>query len=274
MAAAVSIGEFSRLTHISVKALRHYHDVGVLIPARVDGQSKYRSYELTQLGDAHLVRRLRELDMPLDAVRIVLAATSKRERDDAIALHLEHMERQLTRTREMVASLRILLAGPLDDQEISLRTVAAMTALSISAIVSPVDIEVWSQRTFGQLAGLAASYDLAMNGESGSLFGTSFFEEEQGPVTAFVGLESMTIDLSKALPSGCAIEAIAGGQYAVAVHRGPYRDLDCTYGTVGSYVNTHYVTAFAPIRERYLVGSDVASDPADFRTEVMWPVSC
>jgi MerR family regulatory protein len=32
----VPIGEFARLTHLSVKALRHYHDRDILVPAEVD----------------------------------------------------------------------------------------------------------------------------------------------------------------------------------------------------------------------------------------------
>ena len=41
----LNIGEFSRMTHLSVKALRHYHDVGVLEPATIDPHSGYRSYD-------------------------------------------------------------------------------------------------------------------------------------------------------------------------------------------------------------------------------------
>jgi DNA-binding transcriptional MerR regulator len=42
MAALPSIGEFSRLTHVSVKALRHYHDLDLLCPARIDPGGGYR----------------------------------------------------------------------------------------------------------------------------------------------------------------------------------------------------------------------------------------
>ena len=64
--ATLSIGEFSKLTHLSVKALRHYHDVGLLVPAAVDRGSRYRRYDAAQARDAQLIRRLRALDMPID----------------------------------------------------------------------------------------------------------------------------------------------------------------------------------------------------------------
>ena len=69
MSASVAIGEFSRLTHLTVKTLRHYHQQGLLVPYAVDGQSGYRRYSLDQVPAALLIGRLRALDMPLADVR-------------------------------------------------------------------------------------------------------------------------------------------------------------------------------------------------------------
>ena len=68
----VSIGEFSRRSRLSVKALRLYADLGVLIPARVDEASGYRFYTVAQLDDARLVAMLRQLELPLASVKELL----------------------------------------------------------------------------------------------------------------------------------------------------------------------------------------------------------
>ena len=99
VSATLSIGEFSRLTHLSVKALRHYHEVGLLVPAAIDTESRYRRYDAMQAGDAQLIRRLRALDMPIDEIRFVIAATDGAARDTAIAGHLARMEGELARTQ-------------------------------------------------------------------------------------------------------------------------------------------------------------------------------
>jgi DNA-binding transcriptional MerR regulator/effector-binding domain-containing protein len=65
----VPIGTFARATRLTVKALRHYHEVGVLVPARVDPSTRYRYYRWSQLPDALCVSMLRELDIPLERVR-------------------------------------------------------------------------------------------------------------------------------------------------------------------------------------------------------------
>ena len=69
----ISIGEFARRSRLSLKALRLYDKRGVLVPARVDQASGYRYYDTAQLDDARLVVMLRELQVPLKAVRELLA---------------------------------------------------------------------------------------------------------------------------------------------------------------------------------------------------------
>src|SRR5215467_246001 len=88
----LSIGEFSKLTHLPVKTLRHYHEVGVLVPEAVDESSGYRRYGVDQVEPAHLVRRLRAIDMPLPEVRAALLAPDDAERDRLVLQYLRRME--------------------------------------------------------------------------------------------------------------------------------------------------------------------------------------
>ena len=60
MQVQLAIGDFSRMTYLSVKALRHYHDVGILEPAQVDPASGYRSYDASQVPVAQVIRRFRD----------------------------------------------------------------------------------------------------------------------------------------------------------------------------------------------------------------------
>ena len=68
------IGPFARLSGVTVKALRHYDEIDLLEPAHVDADSGYRYYVLEQACDAEAIRRLRSLEVPLDEVRVLLAA--------------------------------------------------------------------------------------------------------------------------------------------------------------------------------------------------------
>jgi len=65
----VSIGEFGRRSRLSIKALRLYDELGVLVPARVDQVSGYRYYDESQLERARFIAMLRQLNLPLAEIK-------------------------------------------------------------------------------------------------------------------------------------------------------------------------------------------------------------
>ena len=131
MTVRLTIGEFSKMTYLSVKALRHYHDVGLLEPADIDPASGYRHYSADQVPTAQAIRRFRDLDMPIEQVRVVLQAPDLATRNRAILDHLEAMQEQLERTQHTVASLHALLTTPSAPKPITYRTLAATPALAV-----------------------------------------------------------------------------------------------------------------------------------------------
>ena len=86
-----SIGDVSKLFHLSVSSLRHYEALGLLTPKRVDPNTGYRSYSIRQFEVLNTIRYLRALDMPLEEIADFL-----RDRD------VERIEEKLSRQREAV----------------------------------------------------------------------------------------------------------------------------------------------------------------------------
>jgi DNA-binding transcriptional MerR regulator len=68
----LTIGDFARLGQVSPRMLRHYDDIGLLQPARVDPQTGYRHYDVTQLRQLHRLLALRDLGFTLEQVRSML----------------------------------------------------------------------------------------------------------------------------------------------------------------------------------------------------------
>ena len=102
----LAIGDFSRMTYLGVKAPRHCHEIGLLEPADIDPATGYRLYRPSQVPAAQVIRRLRDLGMPLEEVRAMLQAPDVAARNAVIAAHLGRMERQLEQTQATVASRR------------------------------------------------------------------------------------------------------------------------------------------------------------------------
>jgi DNA-binding transcriptional MerR regulator/effector-binding domain-containing protein len=266
MTQGVAIGEFARLCHLSAKTLRYYHDIDVLVPDEVDGTTGHRRYSTRQVGDAHLIRRLRELDMPLAEIRELLRQPDASGREDAIARHLDRMEAELARTQDVVVSLRRLLrTQPV--VPVSHRMAPSSAALCIGAELARPAVGDWCGQTFPQLYRILAEHGVDPAGPAGATYSAEFFERDEGRVVAFVPV------LPESVPAGDDRFAVLPQQrFAVAVHTGPFTDCDLTYGQLGSHVAAHDIALSEPIVEFYLVGPDHTDDPNQFRTEICWPV--
>ena len=77
----------------------------------IDLDSGYRYYRPGQAHSAHLVRRFRDLGLPVADVKAVLAAPSLIARDAILAGHLDRMREQPRQTEAAVDSLRRMLEG-------------------------------------------------------------------------------------------------------------------------------------------------------------------
>jgi DNA-binding transcriptional MerR regulator len=106
----LSIGRFSRLSGISVPSLRRYDAMALLPPASVDPQSGYRRYDPAQLARARAIRRLRDLDVPLDAVRAFLDADAS-SASRLLEQHRARLESRAWRDQRILHHLRQLTDG-------------------------------------------------------------------------------------------------------------------------------------------------------------------
>lgn len=160
MSARVTIGDFSRASHLSVKTLRHYHEVGLLEPSEVDPGNGYRYYSEDQIAQAQVIRRLRALQMPVADVRSVLAAPDSGERNRLIMRHLDRLEADLASTTAAVAELRALIARPQQSGAVEHRTMPALAAIAIQATVDREDMLDWWQGALGELHAIASAQGL------------------------------------------------------------------------------------------------------------------
>jgi DNA-binding transcriptional MerR regulator len=100
------------------RALRHYHELGPSERAEIDADIGCRGDATEQIVTAQIIRRLRDLDMPLEEIRAVLDASDVEIRNRVIANHLGRLETNLARTETAARELRDLLDGPLASPEI------------------------------------------------------------------------------------------------------------------------------------------------------------
>jgi DNA-binding transcriptional MerR regulator len=266
MRGGLSIGEFSQITHLSVKTLRHYHDAGLLEPVQVDPHSGYRYYATTQIPTAQVIRRFRELGMPVREVGEVLATTDPEARNALIARHLDRLESELARTRAAVTALRRLLQPATDEIEVELRAAPAMTVAAIRAAVEHRDVLAWYGEAMTELDSVLASARRTPTGPCGGLYDNELFTDDHGDAMVYLPTDAPPT-IGRVRPF-----TIPGAELAVNVHHGPHDDIDISYGALGSYVTEHALAISGPVRETYLIGPRDTADTTAWRTEIGWPI--
>jgi DNA-binding transcriptional MerR regulator len=107
----IPIGQFARLAGLSIGALRHYDELDLLRPADVDRFTGYRRYRREQVEIALTIRRLRDLELPIDEIRAVLAADDQAEQRRLLARHRARVEARSTRLHFVMHHLSQISSG-------------------------------------------------------------------------------------------------------------------------------------------------------------------
>ena len=262
----MTIGDFARATHLSVKALRHYHRIGLLVPAEVDRASGYRYYATDQIATAHIIRRFRDLDMPLDEIAGV--ARHRRPRSPQPADHQPPgpARTSLSATQSAVRSLRDLL-GSSTPASIELRSVAATRAVAITAIVDEAELGPWFRGAFGELDATLAASGVRPAGPAAGLYDTDLFAHGVGAATVFVPVTTPIDEVGRVQ-----VVEIPAADLAVTVHHGAHDDIDRAYGSLAAYVAESAISLDGPIRETYLTSFRETPDTDRWSTEIGWPI--
>lgn len=148
------IGEFSRLTQVTVKALRHYDRLGLLEPARTDPETGYRYYAVEQLPRLNRILALKDIGFSLDQVRQLLDANlssgqiqqmllaRQEEARSAVATEQERLRRVEARLGEVEEAVRY---------DVVLKRIEAQRVASVRAVLP-------SHQAVGQLFGELEDY--------------------------------------------------------------------------------------------------------------------
>jgi DNA-binding transcriptional MerR regulator len=265
------IGPFSRASWLSVKALRSYHEMGLLVPAVVDPQTGYRSYTVGQLTDATIIRRLRELDVPLEAVRRVLDARDPEVTAKVLADHAAVLETRLAELQLAVDGLSSAVSTPILHTPVHRMHQEACCVLTVKGTIGPGEFESFLDRTRRTLIDAAAASGAVIAGDFGASYPTL---EEDGPqpTVAFLPIAEPTLLPPDVLATGVRVSEVPAADVAVFVHAGSYDTLDDAYRRLGAWVAANDESADLPVRELYLVMMSDTDDPDRLRTKICWPV--
>jgi DNA-binding transcriptional MerR regulator len=259
-----SIGEFSKLTQLTVKTLRFYHEQEILVPACVDPDSGYRYYDASQVELARAITYLRGLEFSLNDIRELLQSDGG---DDLLTI----LERQHAavkgRIKQLGKAVRTLERFILEERQ----------AKSMAQIINDVQekdltpllvagIRIKGRysecgRAFGQIS---RSYGRHLCGKPLLLHYDTEYHEADADFEACLPIRQMK-DVE-----GVSVRELPGGRCVSLVHRGPYDELSRSYARIFQYLNDRKYQALVPTREVYLKGPGMIfkGNPKKYVTEI------
>jgi effector-binding domain-containing protein len=265
----IPIGRFSRMSRLSIKALRFYDEQGLLVPARVDPASGYRFYRRAQAARAEAIRVLRAVDMPVGEIRDLLAGDDPELFGKRLSAHRERLRARLAEQERMLRFLERLIdrGGNVMPYEVTVKEVAPVAVASLTRRAGLATIGAVIQQGFGAVVAAIGTAGAHPAGAPFLVYHDVIDETTEGDVEICIPVPAATV-----LPDGpVGVREVPGGPVASTVHRGPYAELAPAYHVVTGWIEENGRKPSGPPREIYL-NDPQSVTPDELLTEVQFPV--
>lgn len=266
MRSMLSIGEFSRVTRLTLKTIRLYDEKGLLPPAETNPDTGYRYYDAASVERARVITELKALDFSLaDIAQILAAGEDEADMVSFLDRHKDEIARKLDRYQQIHRALDELLTKEREAAKMATeskrtveeKTVAAMLIAGIRAKGAYDD----SKRRFSLLA-RAVGRQIA-----GKAMGLHYDGEYKEQDADFESCFPIRRAVQK---EGLDVRTLPGGRCLSLVHVGPYEELGRSYRRLFDVAKEKNLKPRLPSREVYLKGPGLIfkGSPRKYLTEI------
>ena len=263
----LSIGAFANLTRLSIKALRLYDQLGLLQPRHVDPQSSYRFYGVDQLSSARMIRDMREMDIPLATIRLVLAAlpSSSAQAEALLREYAEMRERQFEQIRIQVQQFIQQIQQEQNPMsfEVNVKPIAPQQVLSITHHVKINKLDETIRKSLDTLFTMLKDQGLEAAASPFGIFHGAINEQEDGPLEI-----CMPVNGQVKGRGDVQVKQLQGGDAACVMTVGPETDFPAilgAYDAAADWIQTNGYAMAEPPREVWHSGP--GNDP---KMEIVW----
>lgn len=259
------ISDFSKITNLTIKALRYYDEEKILIPSYRNNENSYRYYNEEDFQKAQIIVMLRTLDFSISEIKDVLANCNN---TDDLSYYLEEkkcmIESKITMEKELIKKINLYIK-PINMEDISMnykievKEIAPMTVAAIRFKGKYSDVGTH----------IGKIYKAVKNNAAGAPFNCYYDAEykEDADIELCVPTTRLIHDssiIAKTLP---AVKAIC------TTHTGSYDKLNLAYKALFDYANEHNINCLTPSREVYVKGPGMVfkGNENKYITEIIIP---
>ncbi len=263
-----TIGQFSRVTGLTVKSLRHYQKEGLIEPVYVDEATGYRYYDANLIERATVIGQLRRMDFSIETIREILGSCE--EDADLVGWldqHKEDLRQKIRHNQDIVRSL---------DEIINIQQEIAMNAKNANHQIEEKKVEptlvagVRMKGCYGEcgkgFSKIGRALGRYITGKPMCLYYDDCYKEADADFEPCMPLKK---DIQA---DGISVRQLPGGRCVSLVFQGPYGETSHhqTYQRIFDYIEQHEYTSQLPSREIFIKGPGMIfrGNPKKYLTEI------
>ena len=262
-----TIGEFSRITSITVKALRLYHDKSLLQPSFIDKDTNYRYYSHRDIEIATVITQLKAMNFSLTEIQNALfEITDEADMTQALSQKKDKVLKEIERLNGISSAIDVIL---IKEQEASKMT-------NYASDIQPKelqDIHIISHKWQGQYSETGKAMGKVYRAAGRHVSGPAFNLYFDGEFKENAQVESC-LPIKKIIKHKLECQTLKGGKFYSLVHTGPYEDIGSSYAKLFDHIRNSGLEYTTPIREVYLKGPGFIfkGNPEKYITEIQVPI--
>lgn len=261
-----SIGEFSRMSGLTIKTLRFYAEEGLLPPAYVDPDTGYRFYDDSRVERARIIAQLREWEVPLAVIAEMLAGPE----DDADVLghlvrHQAEIEARLQRYQDIALVLKRIITSEREAQAMATSDFQVQEKGLSPLRIAGVRMQGRYDECGTAFARIGRTLGRFICGKPMLLHYDTEYKESDADFEA-----CMPVREAAQAAEGISIHELPGGRCVSLLHQGPYDQLGRSYERILRYIHERGYKVEMPTREVYLKGPGMIfrGNPKRYLTEI------
>ena len=267
----LKIGEFSKLSRVSVRMLRHYDEIGLLKPAEIDRFTDYRYYREDQLPTVCRITALKDMGFPLADIVKILAAYEDREQLEQFLCDRKRDLEALARDTAHKLTLLDAARKRLRKEEnmrynVTLKTIPERYAATVQMTLPRYEDEgmIW-----GTLA--EETCRMRLTEDDPCLCAVTYldgeYKEENVEMMAWKTVKGIYPDTEHVKFRTLPEETVASCTY-----QGSYTQITDVYAAVVAWIEANGYEPAGPMFNIYHVSPHETQNPDEFVTEICYPV--
>jgi effector-binding domain-containing protein len=269
----IRIGDFSKMSQVSIKTLRYYDEMGLFKPSNIDRFTGYRYYSASQLPRLNRILALKDLGLSLDQIAQVLDEGVSSEQLRGM-LRLKRAELQQHIAGEQARLARVEARLNSIDMEDSMQDYDVVIKQVEPQLVAGVRDTLASYPEVGRLLTEVYSH-LAHHGVNAlDLVAAAIWHDDEYKTSDIDG--EGVVFLKQSIPESDRVKIyqLPAATMASVIHKGAYNTFNQTYEAIGRWIDANGYMVAGPNREVYLYCTQpVRQDDDSYVTEIQFPVA-